>query len=483
MAMDAAFQEFNLEERSKNLLSKYAEKLGIDEDHIGMFDEVLQSVSAILEKHDCHTQSIEWDRIGIKLQEGKVILPPGFEEVVNELIKENQVCNLFVPEEFGGMGYSGLFSGPLSELIAKYDIPLLMMSLTGLIILEPLLRHHKSAYDPVITGIADGTNTGYLAFTEAEAGSNLQKIKSTSELVGDDYIINGEKIFISNGGYANVGLVLAQNIVDGKAEGTNVLLVDKMDGITTVRLEEKSGLHASPTAQLLFENVTVPKEYAIGEVGNGYRKVLERLMSMRVSVGFQAAAASKRAYHLALEYAKTREQFKKPIISFDDVSRKLQWMQHQIPRIEDYAYLAAYALDRYHRGWIPSEVGAKGKNLAEKTAAKLLPSVVKDGIAHFFASSCKLYTSEIVNYMLYDAQQIFGGNGFVSEYEVNKITRDVRVLPIFDGTSEIHHWIINRAQKAIQLLPRFKRPYSMYDEPTFYEKMLFARFPGLEEKI
>ncbi|MHA2251344.1 MAG: acyl-CoA dehydrogenase family protein [Candidatus Kariarchaeaceae archaeon] len=472
----------DMDKYSKELFDHYAKKLKFSEEQIELFDDVLDTVEAILEKHKVRSQAIEWDRVGTKLVDGKVIPPPGFGEVVDEFLKENQLCHLFVPENKGGSGFTHLMTGPISEKISSYDIPLMMMTLTGLIVMEPLFRYYKQDFDPIVKRISEGHDKCYVAFTEAEAGSNLQRIKTTSELVGDEYVINGEKLFISNGGYGAIGLVLAQNIVNGKQEGTNVLLVDNLEGVTTVRLEEKIGLHASPTAQMLFEDVRVPKEYVVGEVGNGYRKVLERLMGMRVSVGFQSIATCKRAYKLSYEYAQTREQFKKPIISFDDVSRKLDAMKQQIPRIQDYAYKGAYALDRYGKGWIPSDIGAGGKNAAEKTAAKLIPSVVKDGIAHYFASACKIYTAEVTNYLLYDAVQIFGGNGYISENEVNKMSRDVRVLPIYDGTSEIHHWIINRAQKAIGLLPRFKRTYN-YENETLYEKMLFLRFPGLKDKI
>ncbi len=475
--------DVDFDKYSKELFNKYALKYGYDEEKIEFFYDVLGTVETILEKNKVRSQAMEWDKIGLKLENGKVILPPGFEEVVFEFIKENQLLNFFLPEDHGGIGFRNLMSGPISEIIASHDIPLMMMTMTGLTVLEPLIRNYKPEYDPIIKKITEGETTCYLAFTEAQAGSNLESIKSTSELVGDEYILNGEKIFISNGGYGDTGLVFTQNIVNGKKEGTNVFIVDNLEGITTVRLEEKLGLHASPTAQLLFENVTVPKEYVLGEVGNGYRKVLERLMGMRVNVGFQAVASCRRAYDLALEYAQTREQFKKPIISFNDVSRKLKAMEEQIPRIYDYAYRGAYALDRFGRGWIPSDIGAGGKNIAEKTAAKLLPGMVRAGIAHYYASSCKIYAAEITNYLLYDAQQIFGGNGFISEYEINKITRDVRILPIFDGTSEVHHWVIDRAQKAIQLIPRFKKPYQGYESETLYEKILFARFPDLKEKI
>ncbi|MHA2404766.1 MAG: acyl-CoA dehydrogenase family protein, partial [Candidatus Kariarchaeaceae archaeon] len=132
--------------------------------------------------------------------------------------------------------------------------------------------------------------------------------------------------------------------------------------------------------------------------------------------------------------------------------------------------------------WIPADVGATGPS-SEKTAADMFPSPVRVGIAHYFVSMAKLYTAEIANSILYDAQQIFGGNGFVSEYEVNKICRDVRVLPVYEGTSEIHEWLIGRAQQALNLLPRFKKVSDSLNGLTMYERILYERFPDVKDKI
>jgi alkylation response protein AidB-like acyl-CoA dehydrogenase len=474
---------FNSKEYSNKQIREYLKKLNIKDDDIEMMMEVLQTLEKVLEKNKVRQKMIEWDREGCKLVNGKVILPGDMMKIIDEIIKDNKLYSFFLPEEYGGLGYSGFMIGPITDILATYDMPLQMLIMVSFTILESLFLYHKPDYDPIIQDIADGKRLGYVGFTEPQAGSNLKNVKSTSEQVGDEYVLNGTKIFISNGGIADTGLFLAQNIEDGKPNGTNVFLVDKLDNIEVLRLEEKMGLHANPTAQLRFENVTVPKEYLISSKGDGYKKVLERLLGMRIGVSFQGIAACKRAYDLCLDYASTREQFNKPIISFDAVTRKIQQMEKQLPRLLDYGYKGAYTFDRYLRGWIPSDVGAGGKNMAEKTAAKMIPGIVKGGIAHYYASCTKLYTTEITNYFLYDALQIHGGMGFISETEVNKLVRDSRVLSIYEGTSEIHEWVIGRSDKAISMLPRFKRPYQEYTEKTIYEKNLFERFPGLDQKI
>ncbi|MHA2504133.1 MAG: acyl-CoA dehydrogenase family protein [Candidatus Kariarchaeaceae archaeon] len=288
---------------------------------------------------------------------------------------------------------------------------------------------------------------------------------------------------MSNGGHANAGLFLANNIVEGKPKGTNVIFVDTQEGVNTERLEEKSGLHVNPTAQLHFENVRVPKENIVATPGDGYRKVLERLMGMRLGVSMQATGGAIRALELAKQYANDRVQFGKPIIEFDGVARKIKEIEKTIPRMRAYGYTAGYALDRYYRGYIPAEIPGATGDASEKMAAESLPSVARTGIAHYYVSAAKIYNAEVVQNILYDASQIFGGAGFISEFEINKIMRDVRVLPIYEGTSEIHEFLITRASQALNLLPKFKTVSSNFEGSTVYEDFLMARFPGLVGKI
>ncbi len=466
---------------SHKLIEYYGKKLGSDEDKISTFFALLETIEEIMQTK-VRPNMQEWDEKGVKLVDGKVVLPGNMESVLNELIKDNELYSFFIPEKFGGFGYENLYHSGLNEMLAMYDVPLQMLTTISMSVLEGLIVYNKPEYDVHIQKFLEGKNTGYVAFTEAGAGSHLQNIKATSVLEGDEYVLNGTKIFISNGGYANAGLFLARNMVDGKAEGTNVFYVEGFDGITTLRLEEKSGLHANPTAQLLYEDVRVPKENVIGDLGDGYRKVLERLMGMRIGVVAQAMGSSARALELSKSYAEERIQFGKPIGTFPGVSRKIDDMEKQIPRLRAYGYLSAYALDRYYNGWIPSDIGATGSS-AEETAAKMFASPLMVGMAHYYASAAKLYVAEICNSMLYDAQQIFGGNGFVAEYEINKIARDVRVFPVYEGTSEIHEWLIGRSQQAMQMLPKFERTSMSFDGQTAYEKMLDARFPGIFDKI
>lgn len=468
-------------EGTKKLLELYGPKYDLSTEQLTTFYDLLDGIEEFA-VNQIRPNAPDWDRIGAKLVDGKVVLPGNMESMLNELIKDNELYTIFIPEKYGGYGYPGLFQASFSELLSQFDLSYQILSTISFSVIEAIINYYKEEFQPVLEGFMRGDHTGFVGFTEPQAGSNLEKIKTTSELDGNEYVINGTKIFISNGGYADTGLVLAKNMVNGKQEGTNVFLVEGLEGITTLRLEEKSGLHGNPTAQLLLEDVRVPKENVIAEVGDGYRKVLERLMGMRVGVSMQSIGASERALQLAKAYANEREQFGKPIISFDGISRKIHEMEKQIPRMKTYAYMGAYALDRYYRGWIPTDIGASG-DASEKTAAEMVPSAVRAGLAHYQISAAKIYAPEISNYMVYDAQQIFGGNGFVAEYEINKIARDLRVTVVYEGTSEIHEWLVSRAQQAVQMLPKFQKVSESYEDTTVYERILYEKFPLIKGKI
>ncbi len=458
-------------------------KVGYSSDDIEMFGAVLDTIHTIGEKK-IRPHIMEWEEEGVRVENGRAIIPETMEKVLKELIVDNELNAFFIPKELGGYGFTNVAQGMLSETLSQYDISFQILSFISLSVMEAMVVYYKENFAPILEKFAKGEYTGYVGFTEPQAGSNLANVKSTSELDGDEYVLNGTKIFISNGGYANCGLILTRNMVNGKQEGHNVFVVEGLDGIVAERVEHKSGLKANPTAQLHFENLRVPKENIIAQVGKGYKKVLERLMGMRLGVTFQGIGATTRALELAKQYAEERVQFKKPIISFPGVANKIKEIERTLPRMRAYGFQAALALDRFYKGYIPFEVGATG-DASEKMAAQSLPSPLIAGLSHYMVSSAKFYTSEMVNMIAYDAQQVFGGNGFIAEYEINKIARDVRVLSVYEGTSEIHAFIVDKAQEAFGMLPKgkFTPLGQQYDDKTRYEKMLYLKFPEMEGKI
>lgn len=469
---------------ANEMFAHLSKELGYEAEDAEMFLAVLETIAEICEKK-VRPNLIEYDEVGAKLKDGKVILPGNLDAVVKEIIQDNEFYSFFIPKHLGGYGFANMALAAMSEVMNSYDISTHILVFISLSVMEALTVYHEEQFDPIIEKFAKGAYTGYVGFTEAGAGSNLEAVKTTSVLDGDEYVINGTKIFISNGGYAETGLVLARNMVNGKQEGHNVFIVEGMEGITTERLEHKSGLRADPTAQLHFKDVRVPKENIIAGVGQGYKKVLERLMGMRLGVAFQALGGAIRATELAKSYSEERVQFGKPIGSFPGVANKIKEMEASLPRMRTYGYHAAYALDRYYKGWLPFDVGAGGKDTSEKMAASSLPGSAIGGLTHYFISTAKMFNSEIVNYLTYDAQQVYGGNGYVEEYEVNKIARDVRVLNVYEGTSEIHEFIIGKAQTAVNLLPagKFPRISSVWDDKTKYQKHFYINFPTLDGLI
>ena len=471
-----------LVDTSKSIYSQYSHLLGYDDEKTDIVFDVVDSLETMMDRKRVREQAVHWDEVGVKLKDGKVVLPDGMQEITDEILKENQMVNLFLPEELGGLGLKNVHSGPMVELLAKYDFSLKILALSGVGLVSLLTRYYKPEFESAIKKFGSGDYIGYVSFSEPQAGSNLRAIKSTSELVGDEWVLNGTKMWISNGGIGNCGLFLANNIENGKPKGTNVFLVEGNDGITTLRLEKKSGLKASPTAQLLYENVTVPKENLIGELGLGYEKVLERLMGMRVAVGYQSLGACKRAYELAWDYANQREAFGKPIIEIPAVKRKLTWMERQIPKVEEVAYMAGFALD-YSNQTEKLPTRTEGVDPKRREYGEDIKHGVDKGLIHYYVSGAKLYTPEVTNPMLYDACQVFGGMGFVAETEVNRISRDVRVLSIFDGTSEVHHFVLNRHKKILEGLPDHKRPLSYFDYDTVYDDFVYSKFPDLKETL
>ena len=455
-----------------------ARKLGYTEDQIQDFALFLESIETMLKQAD----PMEWDKVGTKLENGKCKFPGNFESLLGELIVENEFIRWLSPEKYGGYGYTFLFMVATSQLLSYVDFSLNNMTTISLSVIEALSKNCNDYFEGVIENFMKGKNIGFVAFSEPNAGSNLESVKSSSYLDGDEYVLNGTKLWISNAGFANSGLILTTNMENGKQNGHNVFLVENSKALICERLEKKSGLKASPTAQLRFEDLRVPKEAIVGGSGLGYKMVLERLLSMRVIVAIQGCAASQRAYDLSYKYANTREQFGKSIISFDGVGRKLKAMEVQLPRLNKYCYYAAFVCDRFARGYVPSEVGASGRT-SELEAAKLLPAEARAGVTHYYASGAKLYTSEIAQHVVYDAAQIFGGNAFVTENEINKLFRDIRVLSIYDGTSEVHEWVIQKSMKAVEMIPSLKPLIAAYPEETVYEKMLFIRFPKLRGLI
>ena len=256
---------------------------------------------------------------------------------------------------------------------------------------------------------------GGFALTEPMAGSDPSSISTTAVLQGEDWIINGRKVFITSGEYAGIFIIWA--VVDKnapKGEGIAAFLVEpEFPGFTVGKDEEKMGQIGAATNELIMEDCRVPRENLLGEVSNGYRIAVSELAGGRIGIGSVALGIGLAAMDYAKEYAKERVQFGQPIARY----QAIQWM----------------LADRY----------------TELEAAKLLlmqAAHLKDQGRNFMkaASMAKLFASEAANRACYDAVQILGGYGYSREYPLERMARDVRVCTIYEGTSEIQRLIIAR---------------------------------------
>jgi len=265
-----------------------------------------------------------------------------------------------------------------------------------------------------LPGVCSGELFGAFALTEPGAGSDAAALTTSAAATGDDYVLNGTKIYVTNGSLAHVVIVFATVDRTRGHRGITAFLVEKgTPGFTVATREKKMGYKASPTCELSLVDVRVPKSSILGSVGRGFGIAMHSLDSGRISVGAQALGIAQAAFDRSLKYSQERVQFGKPISSFQGISFKLADMATQIE--------AARALV-YHAASLKQEGADYGRLAAE----------------------AKLFASEMSTRVCHSAIQILGGYGYIREYHVERHYRDARVTEIFEGTSEIQRMVIAR---------------------------------------
>jgi butyryl-CoA dehydrogenase len=264
--------------------------------------------------------------------------------------------------------------------------------------------------------LAQGKFVGAFALTEPEAGSDAAAQTTTMVRDGDAYMVNGTKNFITSGGFADVILLFGMTDKSQGHRGITALLVEKgTPGFSVGKEENKLGIRASDTSELVFEECRVPVANRLGEEGEGFKIAMTDLDAGRISVAAQALGIAEAAYEAALEYAKTREQFGRPIAKFQGIQWMLADMATRIEASRLLTYNAALAKDR------ATESG--GRYSKE-------------------AAMAKLYASETASWVTDLAIQIHGGYGYVKEYPVERYHRDARITRLYEGTSEIQRLVI-----------------------------------------
>lgn len=320
------------------------------------------------------------------------------------------------PEEYGGIGSDYLAYviavEELSRVCASTGVTLSAhTSLAGWPVYKFGSEEQKQKY---LRPMAEGTKIGAYGLTEPASGSDAGAMKTTAKLDGDDYVLNGSKIFITNGGIADIYVVFAVTDASGKRPETSAFIVEKdFPGFSVGKKEKKLGIRSSPTTEIMFDNCRVPKENLLGEVGDGFKIAMQTLDGGRNGIAAQAVGIAQGAVDAAVDYAKEREQFGKPIAANQGIGFKLADMA---------TATEASRLLTYQAAWLESNDLPYGKASA----------------------MAKLMAGDTAMQVTTDAVQVFGGYGYTKDYPVERYMRDAKITQIYEGTQEIQRLVISR---------------------------------------
>jgi butyryl-CoA dehydrogenase len=341
-----------------------------------------------------------------------------------KILAQSDFFGLFIPEEHGGLGKGSLELAIAVEELSRACLGVSTTYAANALGTYPLLLYgsdeQKKKYLP---DIATGKRLVAFALTEANAGSDAAGVQTTAKLEGNEYVLNGTKQWITNGGEAEIYTVIAVTDKAKGARGSSAFVVEKdTPGFTFGKKENKLGIRASVTRELIFENCRIPKENLIGKQGMGFIVAMKTLDKSRTGVGAQGVGVAQGAFEAAVAFAKERQQFGSPIIGFQAVQHILADMAIQI----EAARSLVYSVSRFIDG------GAK--------------DVSKDSaIAKVFATDVAMKITVDAVQVTVDAVQVMGGAGYMREYPVEKMMRDAKILQIFEGTNQIQRNVIAQA--------------------------------------
>ena len=333
-----------------------------------------------------------------------------------KVLAENGLLGVQIPEEYGGAGAGMLAMVLVVEEIARVCASTSVILTTQALASDPLLlagsEEQKKNY---LYRLASGECLGACGITEPGAGSDVTGMKTTAKKVDGGYILNGSKIFITNGGESDIITVLAYTDKEKGNRGISMLIVEKGDaGFSVGKKEHKLGLHGSDTRELIFEDVFLPKERLLGPEGQGFKTLMTTFNYTRPAVGGQALGIAQGALAAAIKYAKERVQFGKTLASFQGMQWMLAEMALAVETARSIVYRAASMID------------------TEPESADL-PKI---------ASMAKWYASDVAMKVTTDAVQVLGGYGYVREYPVERMMRDAKITQIYEGTNQIQRMIV-----------------------------------------
>ncbi len=336
---------------------------------------------------------------------------------IMKTIAQSDLFGLFIPEEYGGLGKGCLELCVAVEELSRACLGVSTSYAANALGTYPLLlfgsEDQKKRFLP---DIAAGKRLVAFGLTEANAGSDAGGTQTTARLEGNEYVINGTKQWITNGGVAEIYTIIAITDRSKGPRGASAFVVEKgTPGFSFGKKENKMGIRASATTELIFDNCRVSKDNLIGKDGAGFLVAMKTLDSSRTGVGAQGVGVAQGAFEEAVKFARKRVQFGHPVITFQAIQHMLADMATSI----EAARALVYAVARF--------IDSGAKDVSKESAIS------------------KLYATDVAMKVTTDAVQVMGGSGYMKEYPVEKMMRDAKILQIYEGTNQIQRNVIGQA--------------------------------------
>ncbi|MBA4371264.1 MAG: acyl-CoA dehydrogenase [Thermodesulfovibrio sp.] len=336
---------------------------------------------------------------------------------IMKTLAQSDLFGLFIPEEYGGLGKGSLELAIAVEELSRACLGVSTTFAANALGTYPLLLFGTDAQKKkFLPDIAAGKRLVAFGLTEANAGSDAGGTQTTAKLEGNEYVINGTKQWITNGGEAEIYTIIAITDRSKGPRGASAFVVEKgTPGFTFGKKENKMGIRASATTELIFDNCRVPKENLIGKEGTGFLVAMKTLDHSRTGVGSQGVGVAQGAFDEAVKFARQRVQFGHPVITFQAVQHMLADMATSI----EAARALVYAVSRL--------VDSGAKDVSKESAM------------------AKVFATDVAMKVTVDAVQVMGGSGYMKEYPVEKMMRDAKILQIYEGTNQIQRNVIGQA--------------------------------------
>jgi alkylation response protein AidB-like acyl-CoA dehydrogenase len=366
------------------------------------YNDLRESVRALSEKEIApHAKAVDEDH--------------RYPQEASDALLKSGLFAAHVPTEFGGDGADALATVIIIEEVARVcGASSLIPAVNKLGSLPLMLGGNKEQKERWLTPLAKGKGFSY-CLSESEAGSDASALKTKAEKVGDNWVINGSKKWISNAGVSEFYTVIAQTDPSKGSKGITAFIVEKSDpGISFGAPEKKMGFRGSPTREVYFDNVTIPDDRRISEIGGGFSLAMDTLDHTRITIAAQALGIAQGALDVATKYSHERKQFGKEIFDFQGVQFMLADMAMNIEAARALTYAAAAKSER------------------------------ADKDLKFFSAASKAFASDVAMKVTTDAVQVLGGYGYVSDYPVERMMRDAKLTQIYEGTNQIQRIVMAR---------------------------------------